>query len=237
MDVESLVAEDASSKIQCRFCWQLLPITDFYESRLKKKHIICKKCFKHSSSNCWQKVKQQIDNNIARYCATCKKELDSKKLTNRCKPCMYEEVKKRRNKVVESDKQGVERICTVCGKVKKGLGPDGFTNGLSACSKCTSHDVKRRKYKLSKAELKSLMQIQNCQICQRSFGTKGKKCIDHCHSSKKVRGVLCTQCNAGIGMFQDNINNLESAIRYLLMSGDAMLKPPQIGSSGSNAYG
>ena len=33
--------------------------------------------------------------------------------------------------------------------------------------------------------------------------------IDHCHDSGKIRGLLCHQCNSGLGMFKDNINNLK----------------------------
>ena len=39
--------------------------------------------------------------------------------------------------------------------------------------------------------------------------------VDHCHKTKKVRGLLCTQCNPGIGYFQDSIERLEMAISYL----------------------
>lgn len=36
------------------------------------------------------------------------------------------------------------------------------------------------------------------------------------NNSKKVRGLLCQQCNTGLGMFKDNIKYLESAIDYLI---------------------
>jgi hypothetical protein len=39
--------------------------------------------------------------------------------------------------------------------------------------------------------------------------------IDHCHSTGKVRGVLCDLCNKGLGQFKDSIDNLENAIKYL----------------------
>jgi hypothetical protein len=39
--------------------------------------------------------------------------------------------------------------------------------------------------------------------------------VDHCHSSNKVRGLLCHTCNAGLGMFKDNVDFLKSAINYL----------------------
>ena len=39
--------------------------------------------------------------------------------------------------------------------------------------------------------------------------------VDHCHTTGKVRGILCHHCNSGLGHFRDSIDNLEIAIEYL----------------------
>lgn len=39
--------------------------------------------------------------------------------------------------------------------------------------------------------------------------------VDHCHSSGKVRGVLCHGCNTGLGMFKEDVRTLTKAARYL----------------------
>ena len=39
--------------------------------------------------------------------------------------------------------------------------------------------------------------------------------VDHCHETGLVRGLLCSQCNQGLGRFKDNIESLKKAIWYL----------------------
>lgn len=39
--------------------------------------------------------------------------------------------------------------------------------------------------------------------------------VDHCHVGGQVRGLLCGPCNKGLGMFKDNKETLQRAIRYL----------------------
>lgn len=71
-------------------------------------------------------------------------------------------------------------------------------------------------YGLSEKDYLEKISEQNnvCAIC----GTKqeGKVlCVDHNHNTGKVRGLLCHNCNIGLGNFKDNPKILESAIEYL----------------------
>ncbi len=55
-----------------------------------------------------------------------------------------------------------------------------------------------------------------CAVCGRSEDELGRRLgLDHCHTTENARGLLCTSCNAGLGMFQDDQTVLENAIRYL----------------------
>ena len=59
-----------------------------------------------------------------------------------------------------------------------------------------------------------------CAICKKLETTqiRGKTIamsVDHCHTSGKARGLLCTQCNRGLGLFKDDPEILQSAISYL----------------------
>ncbi len=55
-----------------------------------------------------------------------------------------------------------------------------------------------------------------CSVCTITELKYGKTLnIDHNHSTGELRGLLCFNCNAGLGNLQDSIENLESAIQYL----------------------
>lgn len=74
-------------------------------------------------------------------------------------------------------------------------------------------------YGISKEEYLSMLggQKNKCWICGIVFGTEqlNRPHVDHCHKTNRVRGLLCTQCNKGLGLFGDSINNLKRAIDYL----------------------
>jgi hypothetical protein len=80
------------------------------------------------------------------------------------------------------------------------------------------------RYGISLKEYSILYKSQNgkCDICGKeevaihnSTKTPIKLAVDHCHSTTKIRGLLCQDCNRGLGHFHDDIIRMESAIKYL----------------------
>ena len=77
----------------------------------------------------------------------------------------------------------------------------------------------KRTYGIGQLDYLALLLKQNykCAIC----GTLDSKChsgrfhIDHCHKTKKIRGLLCTTCNTALGKFHDSTQLLQNAIHYL----------------------
>jgi hypothetical protein len=75
----------------------------------------------------------------------------------------------------------------------------------------------QKRYGISLQEYEELKAIQNnkCAICG-GVQTKGKRwCIDHCHETGEVRGLLCDGCNLGLGLMGDNKEGLLRALAYL----------------------
>lgn len=74
------------------------------------------------------------------------------------------------------------------------------------------------KYGLSLHDYDNLLveQKDSCYICLRHKSEFIKPlAVDHDHLTNKVRGLLCYNCNVGLGLFKDNIQAFKRAIKYL----------------------
>lgn len=76
----------------------------------------------------------------------------------------------------------------------------------------------KKLYGLTLEQYNQLFQDQNgkCAICQvHQTDVKRTFNVDHNHKTGKIRGLLCSLCNSGMGGLQDDIVLLEAAINYL----------------------
>ena len=118
-----------------------------------------------------------------------------------------------------------ERTCRFC---KRKLPVDQFTIASSACVDCLPlHRAETKKNMLPRtrevrareAELRKI-QGDRCAIfgIAEDDATKGRLHTDHDHSERGavgIRGLLCSKCNTGLGMFKDSPELLADAILYL----------------------
>lgn len=134
------------------------------------------------------------------------------------------------DKIYDETGEIIKKYCFAC---KQEIEIEGFQRSArqrvqSYCRECrNSHSRKkydpektkirhlRRQYGMTIEEHKLLLNSQNneCKICNKKLQRPN---VDHCHSSGKVRGILCADCNHLLGNAHDSIDVLKSAIDYLI---------------------
>ena len=114
------------------------------------------------------------------------------------------------------NKDGKHETCKVC---KQKIERDYFHNNPNARKKRAENN-RKFKYGISAEEFNELLISQNycCAICEihldeQTYNTTPR--VDHSHQTQKVRGLLCGQCNVGLGHFYENEDSLFKAIEYL----------------------
>ena len=137
------------------------------------------------------------------------------------------------------------RVCRVCKKQKNLLDeyylsrkdPTKKSSYSYECKECTvartveynkenSETVRaqylKRQYGLTFEEFDAMLSKQDncCAICgtdkpSKNRGRTRRFHVDHCHTTGKIRGLLCKSCNIALGEVEDNIHILKSMIQYL----------------------
>lgn len=129
-----------------------------------------------------------------------------------------------------------EKMCSRCRIVKSlsefSKDKQHWSGHKSACKVCASKDFSKwrlknlekirqddrkrhyiRTYNLDPRIAKQLVEnrVGECCIC----GSISPLVIDHCHTTGKIRGFICSSCNSVLGYSKDNIQILENSIKYL----------------------
>ena len=104
----------------------------------------------------------------------------------------------------------------------------GWYHGNKEQARATTRSRNLRKdFGLTENEYAALLEKQNgvCAICDQPErahrnGVPNRLSVDHCHRTGAIRGLLCHACNRALGLFDDNIERMESAFRYLTAEGN-----------------
>lgn len=131
----------------------------------------------------------------------------------------------------ERARLAARKPCEICGSVIPTKRRRDATYCSDLCKKRSQRSVSPRsrradfianlrvKYGLTLEEYEAMLAKQGgkCAICCTSEwpGRHNRPHVDHCHTTGRVRGILCTSCNSGLGRFRDRIDLLEAAIVYL----------------------
>lgn len=147
-------------------------------------------------------------------CIECKQPVPSKSYLKgwTCTPCRGKRT--RRGKPKEETPKVVTRACKACGM----LHSRRTKRRLSwYCGKTCESAAKRVKhFDITPAQFIDLYEGQEgaCGICGKRDELEYLD-IDHDHRTDKVRGLLCRNCNIGLGHFHDSPRKLAKAIQYL----------------------
>jgi hypothetical protein len=128
----------------------------------------------------------------------------------------------------KSFKSGKMAICKTCKQAKtlawRASKPRVY-NGYMARWRAKNPDKQhatdiKRLYGLSLEEYNKMLVVQNmtCAMCATQHDPskkRGRLYVDHCHTTGKIRALLCAAHNSMLGYAEDNIQVLEKAIEYL----------------------
>ena len=135
----------------------------------------------------------------------------------------------------------MDKLCTKCKLVKQltEFSPKKDRAGTASwCKECKATDTRERhrgnpkktaevnrrqalkRYGLTPKDYQKLLRSQDstCAVCDAKYHIKSKKqnlAVDHCHTTGKVRGLLCNRCNYALGLVEDDRGLLLNLINYL----------------------
>lgn len=152
---------------------------------------------------------------MGRCCTTCGEAVDGPRRL-RCQECRHELERSRCRKKAATP-ENRRKTAAYRKKIRVKGGP------AHEREKQRNRDSKYRlRYGISEFVYQEMLRAQGglCAICKRpetrlKHGRIKRLAVDHDHETGRVRGLLCHQCNAGIGNFRDSSILLESASVYI----------------------
>lgn len=196
----------------CKHCDQTKPLDEFPKDRSRPEGVYsyCKECCRQKTAAVAMTPPRRTPTEGMKWCGVCKKDLAvtefyaAKKtydgLARRCKACS---LKKHEEWRLKNKDKAAKYMREWYGKNK---------------TKARDSHLKKL-YKMPYGEFDKMLDAQNgkCAICNREDpkSGNGRLCVDHCHDTGAVRELLCSHCNSGLGYFENNMESLESAIKYL----------------------
>lgn len=106
-------------------------------------------------------------------------------------------------------------FCKECCTLKRKLQSRNNFKSRIVISRFIDKDLElRRTYGITLQDYNQMCKEREnkCDICKEISEIL---CVDHCHNTDIIRGLLCKKCNTGLGSFKDNVENLQRAVEYL----------------------
>lgn len=135
---------------------------------------------------------------------------------------------------LRSDTRKFRNACKKCQKEDQKLSVQRWRKRHPDFRYLQGDYLRKSRFGLTREEIDRMAAGQNntCAICNRPNKNR-RLCVDHDHNSGETRGLLCTKCNAALGLFNDDPKVVQSATNYLLrfrqpetVSNSTLVQPP-----------
>lgn len=161
------------------------------------------------------------NNNTMKQCSICKEEKEyidfptqnkaTGKLMSACKLCRSIAQKEKRKRLGDAQKEK-DRILYQKNKAHRVNYAREYRAKYPERTRATNL---KQKYGITQKDYDEMIvqQDNKCAICQRDMTEYGKIfCVDHNHTTGKVRGLLCDPCNYGLGFYE---KHKDKYVKYL----------------------
>lgn len=112
--------------------------------------------------------------------------------------------------------------CRECGAIFSPMAPSHLTCSQKCADRMIQTRYLMRNYGIKLSDYERMLESQKnlCAICggtgfRMAEHHKLYLVVDHCHTTGKVRGLLCHNCNRALGLLKDSKETLGNAIQYL----------------------
>ena len=122
----------------------------------------------------------------------------------------------------KTKRDGLQERCNSCRKIHwNKVGKFTRTKPPLEIRRQRSRHQLIKSYGITNEDFNLLLKKQNykCAICKTSTWGRISPSIDHCHSTGKVRGLLCNRCNRVLGFLEDSVELLNNMKKYLQTNG------------------
>ena len=115
-----------------------------------------------------------------------------------------------------------DKPCRECHGIFKPKSPSHLFCSQTCFDDNFSRKYLKKTYNITLEQYRQMFinQDNKCAICNKDGfkickDAKSLLVVDHCHKTGNVRGLLCHNCNRGLGLFKDSVKNLGAAITYI----------------------
>lgn len=195
----------------CPTCGETKPFTEFHKDRSKRDglNLYCKPCMIAKQRTFAKRPPRHADPEGMKTCQRCK---SLKPLADFHRSTLHHDGFDRRCKTCTNELHRAWRLKNL-GKVAK----DAARRRHEQPDRYADYNLKKN-YGLEAGEYDRLLNHQQgrCAICETTDTGRFRRFhVDHCHETGEVRGLLCHNCNVGIGHLQHSEEILFKAAAYL----------------------